>query len=763
MAARTLDDAVAAGCCPVGPLAGVAAGVAARVTSGADPAAYVRNLDDGHQALDAVMETLDCPSCVPTIETALGRLDGVRTARVNATQRRLRLEWDPARVTLDGLLATLERLGHRVAPFDATRLGGRTADAEGRALLRALAVAGFAFANVMLLSVAVWAGLAQDMGPGTRAFLHWISALIALPAIAYAGRPFFRSAIGALRTGAMSMDVPIALAVTLAAGMSLFETTRNGPHVYYDAALGLLFFLLIGRYLDRSLRARAFAAAQNLLALRAVTALVVGPDGQAEVRSVDRVRPGDRVAVAVGETVPVDGVVVAGRSEVDAALVTGESMPVAVTVGASVNAGTINLSRPIEVETHAAGEDTLLAEIARMMDRAGQAKARYVRLADRVARLYAPAVHVLALLAFVGWMTVGALDWRDALLVAVAVLIVTCPCALGLAVPAVQVGAVGRLLKHGVYVKSGDALERLARIDTVVFDKTGTLTLGRPRLAGMDGGSDDDLVVAAGMARRSTHPLARALTDAVPGAPAVDGVVEFPGDGLEADVGGETVRLGRLNWVGGRDGGEPPTHAGPEMWLRRAARPAVRLRFADTTRPDAAATVAALQARGLDVRLLSGDRPPVVAALAAALGIEIWRGGCRPDDKIHVLQDLAAVGRRVAMVGDGLNDAPALATAFVSISPASGADISQTAADLVFRGDGLALVAEAHRIARRGDRLVKQNIGLALAYNLIAVPLAMAGLVTPLIAAIAMSASSLVVTANALRVQAGAHGSKVVR
>lgn len=754
--ARTPDDGLTAGCCPVGSITEAAT----RTASGADPVAYVRNLDSGHQALDAVVETLECPSCVPAIETTLARLDGVRAARVNATQRRLRLEWDPTRIELATLVDTLERLGHRIAPFDAARLGDRVADAEGRTLLLALAVAGFAFANVMLLSVAVWAGLAQDMGPGTRALLYWVSALIALPAIAYAGRPFFRSAAGALRSGMMNMDVPIALAVILAAGMSLFETTRNGPHVYYDAALGLLFFLLIGRYLDRGLRARAFAAAQNLLALRAVTALVINPEGRAEVRSIDRVRPGDRVAVAVGETIPVDGVVVSGHSEVDTGLVTGESLPAAVVPGVTVNAGTINVSRPIEVETCAAGEDTLLAEIARMMDRAGQAKARYVRLADRVARLYAPAVHILALAAFIGWVTAGALDWRDALLVAVAVLIVTCPCALGLAVPAVQVGAIGRLLKQGIYVKSGDALERLARVDTVVFDKTGTLTLGRPRLAGIDGGSDEDLALAAAMARRSTHPLALALAEAVPDASNVDGVVEIAGDGLELEADDQIVRLGRCAWVGGANGNALPGHMGSEMWLRRGERPAIRLRFADTPRPDAAKTVAALQALGLDVRLLSGDRVSVVASLADELGIENWRGECRPDDKIQALEQLAAEGRQVVMVGDGLNDAPALASAFVSIAPASGADISQTAADLVFRGDGLMAVVQAYGTARLGNRLVKQNIALALAYNLIAVPLAMAGLITPLIAAIAMSASSVVVTTNALRVQMGRDSAK---
>lgn len=739
-----------AGCCSIGGLAAPAAKAAA---TGVDPRAYVAVGDDGIARLDAVVETLDCPSCVPSIERALGRLDGVLAARVNAGQRRIHLEWDPVSVDLDRILAALDGLGHRIAAYDAARLGGREVDEVGRGLLRALAVAGFAFANVMLVSVAVWAGLAQDMGPGTRAFLHWVSALIAMPAIVYAGRPFFRSALAALRSGTTNMDVPIAIGVSLATAMSLFETTRNGPHVYFDAALGLLFFLLIGRFLDRSLRGRAFAAAQNLLALRAVSAVVIGRDRRTEVRAIEAVCPGDIVAVAAGETVPVDGRVVAGRSEVDAALVTGKSLPQPVAPGAVVHAGTVNLTTPIEVETAAAGSGTLLAEIAAMMDRAGQAKARYVRLADRISRVYAPVIHALALAAFAGWMALGGADWRHALMIAVAVLIVTCPCALGLAVPAVQVGAVGRLLKRGAYVKSGDALERLARIDTVVFDKTGTLTLGRPQLEGIDGEPAEVLAVAAALARRSTHPLARALVAAAGDGSAAGGVREEPGCGLEAVVSGVRVRLGRRDWVGGAAAAAP--YAGPEIWLRRGDGPAVRLRFVDAPRPDAAEVVAALKARGLRVMLLSGDRRAVVDDLAGRLGIEERQAECLPGDKIAVLEQLAAEGRRVAMVGDGLNDAPALAAAFVSLSPATAADVSQTAADVVFRGDALAPVLEAYDVARKADALVRQNVGLALAYNLVAVPLAVAGMVTPLIAAVVMSASSLAVTGNALRVQRG--------
>jgi Cu2+-exporting ATPase len=755
------------GCCPAGSVSADAAGL-----FGADDlSVHARDLPDGTRSLEAVVETLDCPSCVPGIERSLIAIDGVEAARINATQRRLHLVWRPEMVSLDTISAELTALGHRIAAFDPAKLGDRSGgggiDSEGRALLMAMAVSGFAFANVMLMSVAVWAGLVQDMGEGTRAFFHWLSALIALPSVAYAGRPFFRSAMGALRAGGMNMDVPIALAVTLAAGMSLVETTLNGPHVYYDAALGLLFFLLIGRYLDRSLRRRAFAAAENLLALRGVTATVVCADGSVERRSSDKVVPGDTVRVAAGEAIAVDGIVRAGQGEIDEQLVTGETLPRRIGVGDAVHAGTINLGAPIEVETRASGESTLVSEIAVMMDRAGQRKALYVRFADRVARIYAPVVHLLALLAFVGWFGVIGMDWRPSLLIAVAVLIVTCPCALGLAVPAVQVGAVGRLLKRGVYVKSGDALERLADVDMMVFDKTGTLTLGRPVLVGFDGAADDMVLEravlerAVSLARHSRHPLAVACVEGLEarasslGLP-LDTVTEHPGDGMEAMVEGVRMRLGRRDWVmEGRVAPELPSWIGSELWVRIGDAAPLRLRFRDRLRPDAVEVVRGLKARGVSVALLSGDRAEVAEDVARELGIETWTGGRRPDGKIADIEAMIAAGHKVAMVGDGLNDAPALAAASVSLSPATAADVSQVTADLVFRGERLGPVVEALDVARRSNRLVRQNVGLALGYNLIAVPLAMLGMVTPLIAAIVMSASSIVVTANALRIQRG--------
>jgi len=718
----------------------------------ADPATYVRARGDGTSELDLVVENLHCPSCIPRIEGAAKGLSGVLDARVNLGTRRLHLRWREGAVEPVAVMAAVAERGFHLVPLDARVLDGGT-DAESRALLRALAVAGFAAGNVMLLSVSVWAGLAADMGPATRDLFHWVSALIALPAIAYAGRPFYRSALAALRGGQLNMDVPISLAVLLGAGMSLFETMRGGTQVYFDASITLLFFLLIGRYLDLRVRGKARSAAENMMLLRATGATVIAADGTRRASAIGLVRPGMRVAVAAGERVPVDGRVLKGRGEVDTSLVTGESVPRPVGPGAEVFAGTVNLSGPLEIQVGAVGNGTLLAEIVRLMEAAEQGRARYVRLADRAARIYAPAVHGFALAAFVGWMLIGAMAWQEALMIAVSVLIITCPCALGLAVPAVQVAAVGRLLRAGVLVKAADALERLAGVDTVVFDKTGTLTLGRPELANGADIDPADLRLAAALAVTSRHPLAQAVCRAAGPVPAHgDEVREEPGLGLAAHVAGGEARLGNRAWCGVDAHGGPDGAAdGPELWLTAPGAAPVRFVFRDTPRADAAALVAWLKGRGLAVELLSGDRASVTADTARALGIETWSAEQRPAAKIARVRALADAGAKVLMVGDGLNDAPALAAAHVSASPAAAADVSQTAADFLIRGERLAPLARAMRVARTSRRLVLQNFALSLGYNAVAVPLAMAGLVTPLIAAVAMSASSIVVTLNALR------------
>lgn len=718
--------------------------------SRADPGLFVRIDKDSREAkLDLVVQSMHCAGCMRRIERALGELDGVSFARANLSTKRVAVRWNSSRLKPAAIVEKLASIGFEAVPFD-PKLIGVLDENEGRKLLRAMGVAGFAAANVMLLSVSVWAGLVSDMEPETRALFYWISALIALPAIVYSGQPFFRSAFAALRNRQMNMDVPISLAVTLATGMSLVQTIVNAEHVYFDASITLLFFLLIGRYLDVQARNRACEAAQNLLGLRAIAATVIAADGSQRSVPVEALEPGMLVAVAAGTRVPADGVVASGISDVDTSLVTGESLPEVVRPGAHVFAGTMNITAPMQVTVTARDEQSLLAEIVRLMEAAEQGRSAYVRIADRAARIYAPSVHILALATVLFWLAMGS-GFVTALTNAIAVLIVTCPCALGLAVPVVQVVATGRLLKHGILLKAPDGLERLAEVDTIVFDKTGTLTLGRPRLVD-SAVSATDLSVGAALARSSRHPLSRALVDSAgtKPLPVLTDIHEEPGQGLEGRLGDEVVRLGSREWVGA-PAFDDNVHGGPELWLRRGTARPCCFRFMDQLRPDAVETVRTLKALGFSIELLSGDREPAARAAAEALGITTWRAGARPDAKIARLKELASEGRKVLMVGDGLNDAPALRVAHVSMSPADASDISQTAADFIFQGARLGGVIEVVEVARKSRRLVLENFGLALAYNAVAIPLAFAGFVTPLIAAVAMSTSSITVTLNSLR------------
>lgn len=724
----------------------------------ADLSAHVVTDGQGERTLHLMVEGVHCAACVWLIETILARQPGVRQARMNMTTRRLVLRWGP---DASGTVAEVNRLvepitliGYRLVPYDPSALGEATKRHE-RELLRGMAVAGFAAGNIMLLSVSIWAGV--DMGERTRELFHWLSALIAFPTIAYTIRPFARSAFAALRHGRTNMDVPITIGVLLAALMSLWETITAGPHAYFDASVSLLFFLLIGRYLDSRARGQARSAAEHLLALGAKAVTVLGDDGQRLILPPRQVECGMTVLVAAGERIGVDGVVSSGQSDLDTSLITGETVPSPITVGGKVFAGTLNLSAPLRLSVTAVGEGTLLAEIVRMMEVAEQGRASYVALADRVARYYAPVVHLAAVLTFIGWLVLTSVPWQDALLIAISVLIITCPCAVALAVPVVQVIASGRLLRRGILLKSPTALERLITIDCVVFDKTGTLTLGAPVLQaaqGPQGWTEIDLKCAAGLAASSRHPLARALSAACV-APVFEGVEEVPGRGMRWTGPQGEVRLGSAAFCGLEAANPSSAQAGPEMWLVQPGRPAVRFSFADGLRPDAAEVIAALQRKGLAVELLSGDRAPVVEAVAQATGIPHWTAQASPADKCARLETLRAQGRKVLMVGDGLNDAPALAAADVSVSPSTAVDVSQTAADVVFQGEKLAPLLEVLDVARGGDRLVKENFALAFAYNAVTIPMAVMGMVTPLIAAIAMSTSSVVVIVNALRLAKG--------
>jgi Cu2+-exporting ATPase len=717
---------------------------------GWDLSRSIATLANGAHELSLAIEGLQCGACVWLIESVLARDPAVQVGRINMTTRRLRLVWQGGLEDASRLVGRVEALGYRLVPFETSALSAAQ-DRGERALLRALAVAGFAAGNVMLISIGVWAGEAagwlEGMGPATRDLLHWFSALIALPAIAYAGVPFFRSAFTALRHGRSNMDVPISIGVVLVTGMSLAESFAHGRHTYFDSAITLLFFLLIGRVLDHRARGQARSTAERLLAMRSSDVAVLQADGSTVRRAQQGLTIGDRILVRLGERIGADGVVERGDSPVDTSLVTGESLPVRASCGTAVFAGTLNLGEPLTVRATATGGTTLLAECVRLIEAAESRRSRFVVLADRVARRYAPVVHVTALLTFLGWYFGLGASLSQSLLTASAVLIITCPCALALAVPAVQVVATSRLFRAGVLLKSATALERLDRVDTVVFDKTGTLS--QPALALIRDGVDAEaLRLAAGLAVNSRHPLARSLVAAAGPVPAAEGVVEYPGQGL----GTADNRLGSAAFCGcnGITTGE-----GPELWLTRPGQAPIRFAFQERLRGDAAETIARLRGMGLSVWLISGDRHAAVARMAAEAGIADFRAECSPVEKVAAIEALQAAGHHVLMVGDGLNDGPSLAAAHVSASPATAADISQTVADLVFQGTMLRPVADALRAARRARAAMRQNLVLSIGYNTLMVPLAIAGWVTPWLAALAMSSSSLLVMANSFRTARG--------
>ncbi|MGY3614377.1 heavy metal translocating P-type ATPase [Bradyrhizobium sp. USDA 10063] len=712
---------------------------------------YVKHLGSGLAHIDLAVEGVSCAGCMSKIERGLSALPDVTLARVNLTDRRVALEWkegvlDPAR-----FIDRLAELGYKAYPFET--VSAEAAEVENsRFLLRCLGVAAFATMNVMMLSIPVWSGNVSDMLPEQRDFFHWMSALIALPAAAYAGRPFFRSAFNALRTGNVNMDVPISIGVILALGMSIVETIGHAEHAYFDAAIMLLTFLLVGRYLDQSMRRRTRAVAGNLAALKAETATkFVGPD-EISVVPAAAIRAGDIVLLRPGERSAVDGTVIDGRSEIDQSLITGETRHAAAEAGSAVYAGSLNISGALRIRVSAAAEGTLLAEIQRLLDHAVQARSRYVQLADRASRLYAPVVHATAFLTMIGWLVAGA-SLHDSVITAIAVLIITCPCALGLAIPTVQTIAAGAMFRAGVLINSGDAIERVAEVDHVIFDKTGTLTLPELDVVNSASVPADVFELAGRLALASHHPVAAALARAAGAKSPLPGVTEEPGQGVRGSFGGEEVRLGRPSFCKAEDLAFDILSRDPEASVVAFARGEKRYVFAvrQGLRPDARQTVAALKRRGIAVEILSGDRAPAVRAAAETLGIAEWRAGVTPSDKIARIEELKRQGVKVMMVGDGLNDAPSLAAAHVSMSPISAAHLSQATADLVFLGKPLAPVIAAIDYSRKALRLMRQNLYLAVGYNFLAVPIAILGFVTPLIAAAAMSGSSILVMLNALR------------
>ncbi|RYZ14784.1 MAG: cadmium-translocating P-type ATPase [Alphaproteobacteria bacterium] len=698
-----------------------------------------RNAPGGLMETDLAVPTARCAGCIRSIEGALSRLEGVVQARVNLSTRRVTVKWRRSEGP-PPLVATLTKAG-----YEATLSSGPAEDRddEMKRLVWATAIAGFGMMNIMLLSASIWSGA----DPKLRDAFHGLSAILAAPVVIYSGRIFFSSAWAALKTGRTNMDVPIAIGILLTFGLSLYDTFQKGPHAYFDAVTSLIFVLLVGRTLDHMMRRKARTAVLGLAKLMPRGATVVA-SGKTTYTATEAIREGEIVRVAPGDRIPLDGIIVSGEADIDAAIVSGEAAPTRMAAGSAVLSGMLNINGRIDIRVSRTMQASFIATMISMMEAAEHGRARYRRLADRAAALYAPFVHTLAAASFVGWM-VATGSWHHSLTVAVAVLVITCPCALGLAVPMVHVMAARRLFELNIALKDGSALERLAETDIAVFDKTGTLTLGRLEITKHSLGQVD-LDAAIALAACSRHPISQAVATLghANRSEDVENFSEHPGLGVAGRIGDHDYRLGRIGWVQRQD------DAGEGVAFSKDGTIVGELSFADTLRPDAQTAIEAIRSLGIAVEILSGDTRTSVAAIAHRVGVSDFRHGLMPRDKVARLEELRQSGHKTLMVGDGLNDTPALSAAHVSMAPGGAADVGRSTADLVFLLGNLKAIPDAIEVAVRARCLVLQNIALAVVYNVIVVPVAVAGMVTPLLAAIAMSASSILVVANSMRLSA---------
>lgn len=697
----------------------------------------------GGRRITLLTDGMRCAACAWLIQKALAREPGVREVTANAVTGRLRIDWDPARTPLSAVLHRLAALGYR--PYLATgdaRERARTAE-RNRWLLR-LGIAGIGMFQAMMMAEALYLDFNNTMPAATRDFFRWLTFLLSTPVVFYSGWPFLSGMWRELRARHVGMDTLIATSTLLAYFASVFETIRGGQHVWYDAAVMFVFLLLAARMLEQRARNVASAQVDALARARPAFATRETADGGRESVPLAELRVGDVACVAAGEPVPADGMLLDGPAWLEESLLTGEPGAVRRDPGDTVYAGTVNREAPARVRVTCTGPQTRLSQLTRLVEEAQAHRPRLARLADRIGSRFVVGLLCVAALVYLGWRVH---DPSRAFEVTLALLVISCPCALSLAVPTALAAAHGALARLGVLATRADALDTLAKATDLVFDKTGTLSDECPVLATVEvvEGFDPDaaLAIAAALERDAGHPFAAAFAHADTGLAVAD-MRTVPGNGVEGTVQGRHWRLGQAAFAGGDvDDGA--------IWLGDGRRPVARFVLRETLRPDAADAVRDLRALGLRLHLCSGDAAGPVQAAADALDIADVHARQRPEDKLAVVRGLQAQGRIVAMVGDGLNDAPVLAGADVSLAMDRGAALAQRAADLVMTGPTLLRIPAAVRLARRSRRIIRQNFAWALGYNILAVPLAAAGVVTPLIAAIGMAGSSLAVTLNALR------------
>ena len=707
---------------------------------------------EGEQASTSLLiEGISCAACGWLIEKHLRGLDAITEASLNLSNHRLRVRWNDASMPLSELLAELRRIGYAAHPYQADQAAERLAQ-ENRRSMRQLGVTGLLWMQVMMATMATWPEFNIDLSAGMASILRWTALLLTTPIVFYCCTDFFKGALRDLRTRHLTMDVSVSLAIGGAYVAGIWSTVTGQGELYFDAVGMFALFLLAGRFLERRARERTAAATAQLVNLLPASCLKLDEHGQTTRILLSELQVGDRVLVQPGTLIPADGRIVSGQSSIDESVLTGEYLPQARSSGDTVTAGTLNVEGGLTVEVQALGDDTRLSAIVGLLERAQSDKPRLAELADRVAQWFLVIVLLSAAIVGIVWWQI---DPQRAFWIVLALLVATCPCALSLATPTALTTATGTLHKLGLLLTRGHVLEGLNHIDTVIFDKTGTLTDGRLTLgevrplAGLD--ADTCLELAAALENRSEHPIAKAFGRAPQAADTVESV---PGLGLQGSVGGRTLRIGQPDFVAAGYGGSAPAIPGDEgQWLLLgdSREPLAWLVLSDRLREDAPALLQACKRRGWKTVLLSGDSSPMVGEIARQLGIESAHGGMTPTDKLNHLQRLQDEGHRVLMLGDGVNDAPVLAAADISVAMGSATDLAKTSADAVLLSNRLDSLAQAFVVARRSRRIIIENLAWASLYNGLVLPFAAIGWVTPLWAALGMSASSLLVVLNALR------------
>ena len=725
---------------------------------------FVKELGENEREASLLLEGITCAACIWLNEKHVGRLPGVTAVDINYATRRARVRWDESRIKLSDILGAIAAIGYRAYPYDAAKSEAISRKERRDALWR-LWVAGFGMMQVMMYAYPVYIA-DGDMTADIESLMRWASLLLTLPVIFYSSAPFFRNAWRDLKFRRVGMDVPVALGVGAAFAASCWATLVQGGEVYFDSVAMFVFFLLGGRYLEMTARQKAVSVTEALAKLLPSFAQKM-PDFPVDRSTVQCVAAdllqGDVVLIRPGEIIPADGRVLEGASSANESLLTGESRPVSKRIGDPVTAGAVNADSPLVVQIEQVGEGTRLSAIIQLMERAAAEKPRIVEMADRIASYFVATLLFVAIVVAIGWYLV---DPTKALWITVSVLVVTCPCALSLATPIALTVAAGALAKDGLLLTRGHAIETLARATHFVFDKTGTLTTGQMHLMDVAPtgalSRDDCLAIAAALEHASEHPLALAVRHAAEGVdlPLAGHAHSEPGQGVEAMVAGRRWRIGRpdyvlalsagvlppvaVDWL---DGGDTVVVLGDETGCVAA------FRIGDEVRPESAELISSLIAAGKHVVLLSGDAPSVANRVAEQLGIFDVRAGVTPQGKHDCVKQLQAEGAVVAMVGDGVNDAPVLAQAQVSIAMGGGAQLARTQSDFVLLSENLDHLRTGLARADLTLKIIRQNLWWSFAYNFVALPLAIAGFVTPWIAGIGMSASSLLVVLNSLRIQ----------